>query len=274
MCVRRVNIVVGLVLAGAIWAPSAGAEINGAGPEETPATAFGPLNFGVTYSGAFTTPADVDYLSFRVAAGHSVHVTVTNTLQQCVSPDLDDCPVYATLMDSTDQQVGGSASDAGTIATTNDTEIINWTFSTGGTYYVLMESNGNLPNGSPTYSVRIDNGLVPVGGGGVGKTVVRSLRVPAVQHGYTVRARYVLAQAASLVRVKLSLLRSGRKPLLIADLARHHVTKGPHTVALKLPLLYQQAINSGRVLKLRLKLIFLTPTGVKRTFIRSVTLKK
>jgi hypothetical protein len=252
-------------------APSAGGEIVGSGPDESISQAFGPLTFGVTYSGAFSTPDDVDYLSFTVTAGQSIHVTVSNTLRHCVSPDDDACPVYATLMDGTDQQVGGSASSAGTIATTADTETINWTFASGGTYYVVMESNGNLTNGSPTYTVRIDNGPSV---SGTGQRILRSLTVPAVQHGYAVKGRYVLAQRAALVRAKLSLLRSGHAPTLLLTFTRHGLRNGPHALMLTLPAVYRQAIKSGQVLKLRLKLTVVTTSGFKRTYTRGVTLSR
>jgi hypothetical protein len=48
---------------------------------------------------------------------------VQNTTPNCQDPYDAGCPVYATLMDSTGQnQVGGSNSDAGTVATNGDTE--------------------------------------------------------------------------------------------------------------------------------------------------------
>jgi len=36
--------------------------------------------------------------------------------------------VYATLIDQTKHQVGGDASSAGTVATVDDKETIDWTF--------------------------------------------------------------------------------------------------------------------------------------------------
>ena len=143
-----------IALGVGVSASAAKADIIGAGPDETIAQAYGPLTPGVNYSGAFSNPNDVDYLAFAVAsAGESLQFTVSNTLQSCNSPDDDYCPLYATLMDQTNQQVGGDSSSAGTVATFDDTETIDWTFAAPGTYYVLMESNGNLADGQPTYTV-------------------------------------------------------------------------------------------------------------------------
>lgn len=102
----------------------ASADVSGAGPDETASSAYGPLKGDVTYSGAFASQDDVDYLTFTVsAAAETLEFTVQNTTPNCQDPYDAGCPVYATLMDSTGQnQVGGSNSDAGTVATNGDTE--------------------------------------------------------------------------------------------------------------------------------------------------------
>ena len=172
--------VVGVLLAMATWSAAAGAEVTAptaGGPDESIAQAYGPLKGGVSYSGAFDDSSydDVDYLAFHVSkAGQTLEFTIANTTPSCSDPNDTGCPVYGTLMDGSDHQVGGDTSAAGTIATAGDTETFDWTFSQPGTYYLLMENNGDLPAGNPTYTAR----FVSRAGGTGTAPLVKSLKVP------------------------------------------------------------------------------------------------
>ncbi|HUZ30062.1 MAG TPA: hypothetical protein VMU90_12515 [Solirubrobacteraceae bacterium] len=144
-----------VVGAGGLMLSAANAEVVPGQTDESIQQSY-PLTAGHTYTGAFdnTTYDDVDYLAFHVTqANQTLQFTVANTTQSCADPNDAGCPVYATLMDANDQQLGGDTSDAGTIATDGDTEVIQWQFQAPGTYYLLMESNGDLAPGNPAYSV-------------------------------------------------------------------------------------------------------------------------
>src|SRR5207247_4701156 len=94
-------------------APAAQADLYG--PDDTLSQAYGPLRQQFTYSGALRTPDDLDSSYYDInRAGETVEFTVQNTLQSCTSPDLDECPLWATLLDGTEHQLGGEGSAAGT----------------------------------------------------------------------------------------------------------------------------------------------------------------
>ncbi len=141
-----------------------------AGPDESVSQAYGPLQSGSAHSGAFASANDVDYLSVVVAtAGQTLNFGVQNTTQVCNDPYAAGCPVYATLMDSSGMnQLGGDGSGAGTIATSGDTETFSWTFTQPGTYYLLMESDGDLSPGSPSYAVSLTSTNAPASSGSSG----------------------------------------------------------------------------------------------------------
>jgi hypothetical protein len=273
-------IVIAIVGVGAS-ASAAGADVVGGGPDETITQAAGPLLPYVSYSGAFANPGDVDYLAFRVAfAGETLGFLVANTTQSCNSPDDDSCPVYATLMDSTNQQVGGDTSGAGTVATAGDTETFSWTFAQPGTYYLLMESNGNLADGQPTYSVGV---AVPGGTGGPGGSggtgggagsgpVVKSITVGRRQRGNRVTAQVVLTQrAASLSATLLALGPHGRETE-IAKLTRHSVAPRTYLLALALPAFYRRELEHSHRLSLVLETTVTTSSGRRLSYTRRVTL--
>lgn len=254
------------LVAAATSASTAKADIVGAGPDETIQQAYPPLAQSVNYNGAFTDSADVDYLAFRVAtAGESLHFTVSNTLKSCNSPDQDSCPLYATLMDQTNHQVGGDTSSAGTVATVNDTETIDWTFAEPGTYYLLMESNGNLPAGQPTYTVRI--GPPPSTG-----PVVKSVNVPRHQHGNDVKATVVFAQPAASLRATLfGPGRAGHQPS-IASVTRHPVSARTYVLNLRLSGVYRRMLKVRHKLSLVVKIGIAAASERSLRYVRRVTL--
>jgi hypothetical protein len=252
-------------LGAGVSATAATADIVGAGPDETIQQAYGPLAQSVNYSGAFTGPNDSDYLAFNVASpGESLHFTVSNTMQRCNSPDKDSCPLYATLMDQTNHQVGGDNSSAGTIATVNDTETIDWTFAQAGTYYLLMESNGNLPAGQPTYTVRI--GPPPPSG-----PVVKSITVRRHQHGFSVRSVVVLGQPAASLRMTVLALAANGRRTFVATSALHSVAAGTYRPSIRLPAFWRQRLVRRGSLSLLVKFTIVTPSGSHLFFTRRVT---
>jgi hypothetical protein len=290
-----------VVAVAAVFPAGAAAEIYGAPPDEGSSQAYGPLQRGVTYSGAFASQSDVDYLSFVVSSpGQTLDLTVRNTTQVCQDPYDAGCPVYATLMDSTGQnQVGGSNSDAGTIATYGDTESFAWTFAQSGTYYVLMESDGDLPAGSPSYAVTLSgpaagsggtggsgggggNGGGPSGGsgssgggsGGGGSNgaspLVRSLKVLPKQRGQAVSAVIVLTRGTAWLRA--AVLSPRQHDRAVARHLYRHLARGLHHLTLRLPAAYRRRLTKGQRLSLLLKIMIASQAGRPVTILRPVTL--
>jgi hypothetical protein len=283
--------VLGACVLLALLAAGARADIAGAGPDETIQQAYGPLSPSVTYSGAFSNPDDVDYLAVKVTtAGQSFHFTVSNTTPSCVSPDDDYCPVYATLMDQQNQQVGGDNSDAGTIATVADSETIDWTFAQPGTYYVLMESNGNLAPGEPRYTVSFTTsggsgmggggssgtgggGSSGTGGGGSSSTGGSGSTVKVARHqrGPTVVASVTLASAAARLEASLYALRGSHRRRF-THTSRRHLAAGQHRLALRLPARYRRELRYRHHLSLLVRITVLSDAGVRQTYSAPVTL--
>lgn len=277
-----------LVALASVAFPTAGAaDISGAGSDDSPSQAYGPLQEGVTYSGAFISQSDVDYLSFVVAqVGQTLQFTVQNTTQVCQDPYDAGCPVYATLMDSTGQnQVGGDNSDAGTIATFGDTETFAWTFAQPGTYYVLMESDGDLPAGSPTYSLELggpgsgssggSGGSRGPGGSGAGSTgssLVRSLKVLPHQRGSAVVVTLDLGRAAGWVRAALFLAHGRGRARPVVSRTFHQLHPGRHHLVLRLPPRDRFKLTQGQRLSLILRITVGTASGSPKRYTRTVTL--
>lgn len=141
------------------------------GPDDSIATAYGPLVPGMTYEGAFVSETDVDYLAFDVTSpGQTLRFDVRNTVSPCLSPDLTGCPVYATLLDASGTQLGGEGSGAGTGPVTDDApeETVDWTFPEPGRFYVAMDSGGDDPTYAISYAVVPPAPATPAGGGGGG----------------------------------------------------------------------------------------------------------
>lgn len=272
--------------------PSAGvADISIAGSDETAPQAYGPLQEAVAYSGAFVSQSDVDYLSFVVAqAGETLQFTVQNTTQVCQDTYDAGCPVYATLMDSTGQnQVGGDNSDAGTIATVGDTETFAWTFAQPGTYYVLMESDGDLPAGSPSYSLELadgsgngppggsgpSGGSPGPGGSGAGNTgfpLVRSLKVLPHQRGSAVAVALDLGSAVPWARLTVFLAHRRGRP--VASRTFHHLRAGRHRLVLRLPPAQRRKLADGQALSLILRITVRPASGPSKRYTRPVTFAK
>jgi hypothetical protein len=283
---------------------SAGADVEpGNIAAETIQTAY-PIQPNATYSGAFnpdtTTYHDLDYLAFTVAsAGETLEFVVQNTTQPCNDSYDLGCPVYATLMDGTNQQVGGDSSAAGTWAPNGDTEIFDWTFGVPGTYYLLMESNGNDPAGTPTYAVRY--GVLATGGGSSGGTyngptggtsgatyggpgsgglmpgrgsfLVPSLRVVPHQRGTAVTVSFTLGLPTRSLMATLLVPRRHKaaKPILTAS--RGPMGTGLHSLSLKLPAAYRRELKQRHILSLLVRVAFVGAAGQRLVYTRAVSLK-
>jgi len=257
-----------LTLLGLWLAAPAGAEVVAGTPDESIPEAYGPMAPGTAYSGAFdnTSYDDVDYLAFRVTqAGQTLEFTVANTTSPCNDPDEAGCPVYATLMDDTDQQVGGDSSSAGTVATAGDLEQIDWTFAQPGTYYLLMESNGDEAPGSPSYTVgyTVLGGSVPAGNPA---PVLKSLTVARRQHGSAVLGRLVLGQPVAVLQARLV---AGHR--LVRMLTQRAVSSGAHRLRLPLPGYWRARLKRAHSLALVLRLTLVTASGRRLSYRRPVT---
>jgi hypothetical protein len=257
---------------------AAQADLSGGGPDETAANAAGPLTPGQPVSGAFTGPSDVDYLGVAVAqAGETLTFTIQNTTAQCADPNDAGCPLYATLMDSSGQnQVGGSDSDAGTIATAGDTESFSWTFSAPGRYELLLESNGDLPAGSPSYTVTLGapagGGGAPPGPGGSGSDtgpVLSAIRIHS-RDGRQVQLGLDVVHEVRGGLVSLFEARASR------PFSRHRLgllKAGWHTVRINLPGVIVRRIRHRRVLPLRAEITLQPVTGRAFTVVRKFKLR-
>lgn len=271
-----------------------------AGPDESVSQAYGPLESGSAHSGAFASVNDVDYLSFVVGtAGQTLNFGVQNTTQVCNDPYAAGCPVYATLMDSSGMnQLGGDGSGAGTIATSGDTETFSWTFTQPGTYYLLMESDGDLPPGSPSYAVSLTSTNAPASSGSSGGSgalagsgpatgvnapggaegppspIVRELHISRRQRGRAVAAELVLGQPAAQLRAELLIPHRHGGPTTIAHRTLRGLPAGAHRLALGLPGPYRRRLGRGRQLSLLLRITILTSSGEHLEYTRRVTLSR
>jgi hypothetical protein len=259
-----------LAFAGALPA-AAGAEIEpGNIPAETIQTAY-PIQPGVTVDGTFkvdtATYHDLDYLAVTVAAaGETLEFTLQNTTQGINPATCDEwCPVYLSILNQSNTLVGDGA---GTVATYGDTEVLDWTFQTTGTYYLVMESDGDQPLSYAT-SYEILSGSSG-GGGDQGSPpsapLVRSLHVSGHQRGDAVRAKLRLGQPAS---VRARLLNAHGKTVKVFK--QSSLGAGTHSITLKLPAVYRRAL--ARLHRIKLKLAF-SVSGASATagYTRSVTL--
>ncbi|HEU0317030.1 MAG TPA: hypothetical protein VFR49_06855 [Solirubrobacteraceae bacterium] len=262
-----------------------------AGPDDSIQQAFGPMSSGSSYSGAFVSPGDVDYLAIAVARPNTmVHVDVENTVAACASPNLTGCPIWGSLIDGQGGQVGGEGSTAGTgEVDAGASDVIDWTFSAAGTYYLAIDSSGDLP----TYRVRetaIEPGLPggapagspgsaggqpgsgPAGGtttGGhpsTGQAV--TLALSRHQRGDTIRARLVVRRPVRLLTLSVTTPSSR----LLASARLTSVPVGRRTVALRLGRAGRGALVRAGRLRLTVRLVAQPVTGGPQSTVRSTTL--
>lgn len=261
---RRQLILCGLATL-ALAVPAA-AEVAG-NPADSLPQAYGPLQPGVSVSGAFTSPDDVDYLSFTVAAANTaVHFTVTNTLSSCSSPDGPiGCAVFGTLIDGNQQQLGGEGSSAGTgEVDAGASDVIDWTVATPGTYYLAMDSGGSLP----TYSV-VMGPPAPTG------KPIESLSAQSVHHGTAVRATVKAGRPLRSLNAKLTMTRHGM-PVAIGHASATNVKKGLATLTITVNRTGRKALAQAahHRLSVRLRVTALPAVGRPATAQRSLTLHR
>jgi hypothetical protein len=216
-----------------------------AGPDDSLSQAYGPLQPGVSVSGKFVRPDDVDYLKFDITARNTaVHFTVTNTVDSCNSADGPiGCAVWGTLIDGQQRQLGGEGSSAGTAEVdARKTDVIDWTIADPGTYYLAMDSGGSFPS----YRVRLSP-PTPTG------PVIASLSARSVRHGGAVRARINAGRPLKSLKAKLTLTRNGN-PVAIGRASLSNVKKGLKTLTITVNSTGRQALASDADHRLRVRL--------------------
>jgi hypothetical protein len=246
----------GALLVGA----PASADVSG--PDDSLAQAY-PLQPGVTVSGTFNSPTDVDYLSFSVTAPNTaVHFTVTNTTPSCSSPDGPaGCAVWGTLIDGQQQQLGGEGSSAGTDEVdAGKSDVIDWTVATPGTYYLAMDSGGS----QPSYKVRLSPQA----------TAITLLAARSVRHGAAVRATVKAGQALRALKARLTLTRHGRT--ITIGRASRSVSAGRATLTVAVNRTGRKALARAahHRLRVRLTLTAVPAAGPTATVRRSLTLHR
>lgn len=292
-------------------APVAIADIQTSGgtvAADTAATAY-PAQPGLTYTGTLnpdtSTYHDLDYLALTANAGETVQITFQNTTVGSKPSFPLTCDNYCEEFLSLDKpnpnyppppDALGLCDGAGTRATYGDTEIFDWTFGAAGTYYMIIEDDGDLPlSYAASYQVVspsggtdscLTSGTTGGGGGGTGsgckhhcKTggggstssppppLVRFVRVVPRQRGTTVKATLTLGQWAKSTRVALL---SHRKT--IVAIRRTPLGPGRHRFKLTLPASYQRMLKARHKLSLVVGLTVHGKSGTTETFTRRVTL--
>lgn len=268
-----------LALALAAAAP-AGALIEPGNIGALPGNPY-PTQPGVTVNGTLFTnqplpppPASAtpqDYLKFTVTSpGETIVFTDQNTTTG-INPHTcsDYCPVYLSLVDSS---LRGLGDGAGTIATYGDTENIPWTFATPGTYYIVMESNGDV-----NLSYATSYAVVSGGGGGCQQNcnpppptvppLVRTLHVSPKQRGTAVNA--FITPGQSLRSARVSVLYGKRT---IATQTRRSLGTVRHRFTLHLPAAYRHKLKAHHKLHVVVRITATGETGASVTYNRSVTL--
>ena len=261
-----------LIIASAA-APAAVAHFHGTANSSI-STATGPIGAGVTYSGQFAGSGDVDYYYFVTTRDNvTLHFSIRNTLSSC--PGGGNCQIYATLVNTAGQQLGGEGSAAGTgpigyAGSGYSSDTIDWTFGPAGRYILVFDSDG----GTPTYQFRIDpsNDVAPgIPATGLGP-LFRSLSVASLQHTTRVLARLSLLQGGATVR--LELVRSVRgRAVLAGHVTRSGVPSG--RVALRVPLnaSARAVVRASGRLRLSLRVRVTARGRAPQTAVRRLTVR-
>jgi hypothetical protein len=171
-----------------------------------------------------------------------------------------------------DSSFTGLGDGSGTIATYGDTENFSWTFATPGTYYMVMESDGDV-NLSYAASYTVVSG----GAGGCQQNcgpgsitippLVRTLHVSPRQRGTKVNVYVKPGQPLRSARVSLL----DRKHTVAAQ------TRGPlgtarYRFTLHLTPKYRRMLAASHKLHLLVKIAARGKTGATLTYYRPVTL--
>ncbi len=248
--------------------PAAFATADVAGPDDSIADAFGPLVAGITYSGQFKSPGDVDYLAFDVEkAGQEVHFDVVNTVSGCTSPNMTGCPIYATLITGAAQQVGGEGSSAGTAAVPEGaTDVIDWKFDAPGRYFVAMDSDDD----GPTYTIRLRPPTTSATTTTARPAPIVSFRVTTPQRTTTVRARLNVGRALRRLTVRLERAGASRTAAPLAVVRLAPVAGGRRTISLRLDARARADLQRRASLALRVRLVAVPDGGATLVLQRPV----
>jgi hypothetical protein len=238
-----------------------------------------PTQPGVTVNGTLFTSQPLgpggtpqDYLAFTTTTpGETIEFTDRNTTvgSNPSFPNTCDqfCPIYLSLVDSS---FTGLGSGSGTIATYADTEVFDWTFPTPGTYYMVMESDGDV-NLSYAATYQIASGGTGGGGGGPGPVftppLVRKLHVSPRQRGTRVNA--VVKPGQPLQSLRISLL--DRKHTIAAQ-SRRSTGTARYLFTLHLTAAYRKKLKARHKLQLLVQITARGKTGAALTYYRPVTL--
>ncbi len=262
-----------LLLIGAATAPAASAHFNGT-PNRIISSAVGPIGAGVTYSGRFGGDGDVDYYYFVTTRDNvALHFSIRNTLSSCKGGR--NCQIYATLVSTAGQQLGGEGSGAGTgpvgyAGSGYPTDTIDWTFGPAGRYILVFDSDG----GTPTYQFAIDpsDGVAPgIPAGGLGP-LFRSLSVPTPQRTTRVRAGLTVLQSGATARLELRRSVRGRS-VLAGRVTRSGLSRGRVTLRVPLNASARAALRSRGLLRLSLRARVTAAGRAPETASRRVTVR-
>jgi hypothetical protein len=262
-----------VMIIGAAMTPSAIAHFNGK-PNSSISSATGPIGAGVTYSGRFGGSGDVDYYYFVTTRDNvALHFSVRNTLSSCKGGG--NCQIYATLVSTAGQQLGGEGSTAGTgpigyAGSGYPTDTIDWTFGPAGRYILVFDSDG----GTPTYQFAIDpsDGVAPgIPAGGLGP-LFRSLSVPSPQRTTRVLARLTVLQSGASVRLELRRSVRGRS-VLAGRVTRSGLSRGRITLRVPLNASARAALKSRGRLSLSLRARVTAAGRAPETALRRLTVR-
>lgn len=261
-----------LIIASAA-APPAVAHFHGTANSSI-STATGPIGGGVTYAGQFGGSGDVDYYYFVTTRDNvSLHFSIRNTLSSC--PGGGNCQIYATLVSTAGQQLGGEGSAAGTgpvgyAGSGYSSDTIDWTFGPAGRYILVFDSDG----GTPTYTFGISpsNGVAPgIPASGLGP-LFRSLSVPSPQRTTRVLAALTLLQSAASVRLELVRSVHGRA-LLAGHVTRTGVPRGRVRLRVPLNAAARAALRASGRLRLSLGVRVTARGRAPQTAVRRLTIR-
>jgi hypothetical protein len=262
--------VVLMLVIGAAAAPAASAHFNGTANRSI-ASATGPVGAGVTYSGRFGGDGDVDYYYFETTRDNvSLHFSVRNTLSSCQGGK--NCQIYATLVSTGGQQLGGEGSAAGTgpigyAGSGYPTDTIDWTFGPAGRYILVFDSDG----GTPSYQFAIDpsDGVAP---GIPAGPLFRSLSVPSPQHTRPVRVGLTVLESGTTVRLELSRSVRGRS-VFAGRLIRSGLSRGRFLLRVPLNASARAALKSRGSLRLSLRARVTAAGRTPETALRRLTVR-
>jgi hypothetical protein len=262
-----------MLIIGAAMTPRAIAHFNGQ-PNSSISSAVGPIGAGVTYSGRFGGSGDVDYYYFVTTRDNvALHFNVRNTLSSCRGGG--NCQIYATLVSTAGQQLGGEGSTAGTgpvgyAGSGYSTDTIDWTFGPAGRYILVFDSDG----GTPTYQFAIDpsDGVAPgIPAGGLGP-LFRSLSVPSPQRTTRVLARLTVLQSGATVRLELRRSVRGRS-VVAGRVTRSGLSRGRVTLRVPLNASARAALKSRGRLSLSLRVRVTAAGRAPETALRRLTVR-